>query len=106
MKEDVPLEGYLMKKSPGKLHGWQRRWFSLKGYNLFYYSGKKDNSLFDPFSIERAISTWYIIIYNFHLDEAQRPNGSIPLEEIIKVRNVSELYLEISPLHRPFHSRY
>ncbi len=57
-KEDVPLEGYLMKKSPGKLQGWQRRWFSLKGYNLFYYSGKTDNSLFHPFAIERSTSTW------------------------------------------------
>jgi hypothetical protein len=38
---DDVLEGYLMKKSPGIMKGWQKRWFVVKANKLFYYPWQK-----------------------------------------------------------------
>jgi hypothetical protein len=38
---DDVLEGYLFKKSPGLLASWQKRWFSVKGSSIFYYTWQK-----------------------------------------------------------------
>ena len=55
---EVKKEGYLEKKSPALLKGWQKRWFELRDNGIRYYKNKGDPMCAGEINLSDASWQW------------------------------------------------